>query len=193
MKSINRGIVFLGLLLMAIGCSQEESRLRVVDDFPEPVELEGMEILEEVKGLLYARVTDDYVICVTPVDPFFHIYDRNRNHITSFGKKGRGPGEFVVTPIINDMYRGKGESITILVENQLTQELYHIDLAASVKNEELILDKNFKIPKKLWGLRDIFYLKDNKFVGTYDDRDQKRLDEKRGGFYFWPESEHRNI
>lgn len=129
------------------------------------------------------------MVAVTNRDTLFHIYDKEFNHQASIGKKGRGPTEFPMPPVIEDVYKQNG-NIKALIYNQFRRELIVIDISSSFKEGELIVKHRVELPKKLWGLSNIRYLGSSEgYIGIYEDRNQKRIDGKRGGFYATPQLE----
>ncbi|MCC5905548.1 MAG: hypothetical protein JJU13_05045 [Balneolaceae bacterium] len=104
------------------------------------------------------------------------------NHISSFGNKGRGPGEFTFPPIIQDV---KLEGITtVLVHHQMGAELLSIDFTSSIEQNDLVISDRSELPGDLRTVANIFYMPNGGWAGIYDDRGDQTLGlEKRVGFY----------
>lgn len=194
-SQMKKSILFCLLItLLIVGCTEKESEFnKVLKDWPEPKLLEGEQILENEYSHLYTEQVDTLLLAVTNRDTLFHIYDKKLNHLASIGKKGRGPAEFPMPPVIEDFYQ-QNDTTKALIYNQFRREFVTIKLPASVENNELIIESNTKLPEKLWGLRNIFYLgSEAGYIGMYEDRNQKRIDERRGGFIASPELGEVNI
>lgn len=117
----------------------------------------------------------------------FQVYDMSLNKVSEFGIHGRGPSEFIRTPVIEDIYQDS-ISTKILVLDEFRKEIISIDLKSSIQKGELITSKKYTIPEQLYGLMDLFYTEDETFVGIYDDRFDKQLDHQGGWFEYVPSS-----
>ncbi|MCC5904560.1 MAG: hypothetical protein JJU13_00005 [Balneolaceae bacterium] len=180
MKSICKIVV---AFVFFSGCTSNDFNGRIVDGWPEPVRLEGTSILDHELGLLYVSLIDTLLAVVADRDTLIHIYDKDLNHISSFGNKGRGPGEFTIPPIIQDV-KVEGSKTTVLVHHQMGAELLSIDITASAEQHDVVISQRSELPGNLRTVFGIFYLPNGGWAGIYDDRSYQSLGiEKRVGFY----------
>lgn len=174
----------LVFLLIGTSCiKSNESPL--IQGYTSNFNLEGEVILDHEFNVLYTTFLDTLLLTVANRDTLFHIYDKKLNHVSSFGITGRGPGEFPLPPMIEDVFT-EGKNIKALVHDQFRNELLLIDISSSIQENSIIIESTFQIPQDLSSIRNIKLssVGNRKYVGIYEDRDQKKLDEKRGGFLF---------
>lgn len=176
---------FVVWLLFLSGCVAENnnSKENSVGAFSSVIELEGTRVFEEEYSLFQIAKVDSFIIISTARDTLFHVYDKNQEHFAGLGQKGRGPREFTRVPAIEDVMK-ENASIKFLVNDEIRKELMSLNLTASLDSNKLIIENRYTLPVELRGAIDFLYLDKNKFVGVYDDRFDKQLDEQRGGFYY---------
>ncbi|GAA5521088.1 TolB-like 6-bladed beta-propeller domain-containing protein [Aliifodinibius salicampi] len=183
---------FFILLLILSACSFNEKDKfngEVVNNFGPAIELEGTRVFENEMGVMYLKRIDSLMVISTMNEPYLQIYDKDQNFIGSLGKEGRGPGEFGQPPMIVDGIQSES-GLTIFAYDRPTLTLNSIDLTASIDSNKVIINRKYELPKELTGTGadDIFYVDSTMITGVYDDRFSKQLDEKRGGFYYYPKS-----
>lgn len=177
------------LFLIIIGCTSTPEYQKVVhiQDFPCVRELNKAKAVFEGERLIsQLSIADSLFMLITMRDTLFHIYDQNKDHISSFGLRGKGPNEFLRAPIIEDIFHNNSQ-LFALVYDDLTQKLITIDILESVKSESLVFKKQQELPDSLQGVMDVLYVNDSTLAGVYDDRFHKQNDELRGGFYYYPD------
>lgn len=178
-------IVCFIVLLILSGCSSNEKKFngKLVNNFSHVVELKGTRVFENEIGIRYIKQIDSLVVISTMNAPFIHIYNKNENFIADIGKKGRGPSEFSVPPLIRDAIK-LDQAINIFTYDHHVLTLNRIDLMTSIDSNKVIIDQKYELPKELTGVVEVFYVDDTMLTGIYDDHFSKQLDEKRGGFYY---------
>lgn len=182
--------LFILCALLFSTCTTKKSDFngQLIDEFPEPIVLEGSHILQDQMGLAYMEHIDSLLILSKLQDPLINVYrDENYNHIADFGRTGRGPNEFTTPPFVRH-YLKEGDETNIFAYNQSLLKWLKIDLEASMEANEIILNKAFDFPAELRGAGQIFYVNDTMIMGVYDDHFYKKLDGLRGGFYYYPET-----
>ncbi|MEO9887517.1 MAG: hypothetical protein ABJR05_09070 [Balneola sp.] len=157
----------------------------------EPKELKGTRIFKEEIALFDVNKIDSLFIFTVEQDTIFKVFDKDEEHLGSFSRVGRGPGELELVTYVPDLRWGNG-SVELLIFNQQTLVATTIDLMQSIKEEKIVPSKETEFPKELRGAMptDMYMLSDNNFIGTYDDRFYKQLDNKRGGFIYNSETEN---
>lgn len=180
-----KNIAILVLFLIIFGCtsSDQNSDDSLIENFPSSLKLEGEQILEEEVGIVQLSKVDSFFIVSKEQEPFFHIYDDEMEYITAFGSQGKGPREFVRSPIIEDIFR-QNQDIYLLINDEMQKELISINFTKSLRERNLVIGDRYDLPSKLDGALDFFYLNESKIVGIYDDRFHQKLDKARGGFYY---------
>lgn len=158
---------------------------QLVNKFPPPTELEGTRILEKEHAIVYLNQIDSLIVVSTERDTIFHIYDKNENYITGFGQKGRGPNEFVRAPVIEDIIK-QDNIVKAFAYDGIRKELVTINMTTSIDSSKLIVEKRLSLPIELRGAFDFFHINNKTLLGIYDDRFNKQLDERRGGYYYYP-------
>jgi hypothetical protein len=129
------------------------------------------------------------------MNKFFHVFNKDtKEHITSFGRLGRGPGEFQRVPMLNDISNQDSSPIG-LVYDEVARKALVIDLISSINKGELVVKKRIEFPSKLnrSAMSELLHVAGNKYAGMNDDRIFKRFNEKRCGFYFNAETENLTI
>lgn len=180
--------ILCGLFFMTCATKKSDFNGQLIDEFPEPIMLEGTRVLPDQMGLAYMERIDSLLILSKLQDPLIKIYNNeNFNHIADFGRTGRGPNEFATPPMVRD-YVKEGDGTSIFAYNQSLHKWLKIDLEASMEANEIILNKAYDFPVELRGAGQIFYVSDTMMMGVYDDHFYKQLDGLRGGFYYYPEA-----
>lgn len=161
--------------------NQNDFNGTVTNEFPPAKQLEGNRVFEGEMGIVSVLHHDSLTIISTSEEPFIKIYDSSQQLISRFGKEGRGPGEFSMSPFIRDAVDRKSATEIFVYDHQLLT-LHSIDLRASIDSNEVVTNRIYELPKKMNGAFDVFFVDSTTIIGTYDDRFSKRVDEKRGGF-----------
>lgn len=188
--TIKKSPLIVCIVLLITGCKKNGNEFNgyLIDDFPEPIELKGTTILEQELNILYVSFADTLLMSIANRDTLFHLYDKTLNHVSSFGLKGRGPGEFVMPPIIQDVILKQNSTIG-LIYDQFRKELIQVNLTSSIERNELVIDDIIEVPRDLWGVKKVFSHSQDEFIGVYDDRDEQRLDGQKGGFYYYTKND----
>jgi len=177
------------LALIVIGCSsgKEDVKSDLITGFPEPVTIEGERILENEIGLMYIKKMGSLLILSTQSDTLIKVYDENENFVSGFGRIGRGPNEFITPPFITEGII-EGDKKAILAYNSQIDRLNVIDLNETIKSNEIVSLKEVEFPSDLMGISNIYYVNEDTLMGMYSDHFYKRLDGKKGGFYYFPKT-----
>lgn len=177
-------LVLLCLANLVISCGNnngwENGKTPV---FAETQKLEGKQIFKDKPGILYITDIDSVLILSTIRDSLFHIYDKKQNFITRFGKKGRGPNEFITLPFIYDATKSEGNIYGFAYDSRLIQ-LVKINISASIDSSRLLFEQQYDLPKELRGTFEPFHVNNESIIGIYDDRSAKQIDELRGWYYY---------
>lgn len=174
-------LLFLINLLLLASCISDNKNTN--QNFQQPVRLEGKRIFMKEFSLVQVANIDSLIVISTDKDTLFHIYDKNEKYLAGLGVKGRGPGEFMQIPAIEDIEKTK-LGFKFLVNDEIRKSLISIDLTASLDSDQLVIENRYTLPNELRGALDFMYGNEDTFIGVYDDRFDKQLDKKRGGFYY---------
>ena len=177
---------FLLILLFTSGCNNQSDNNfgELSGQFPIADTLSGTEILQNQLGILHTSLVDSLFICITDSDTFFQIYNIEEKLISSFGQKGRGPNEFILPPLIEDVILRKNKTM-LLLNDQINKQLLLVNLNKSIANGKLIINKRYKLPQTLFGLKHIFGMEDE-FIGVYDSRNEIGPKGKTGACHYFP-------
>lgn len=182
-------LLILVLCPFLLFCSKSNPEFTsVIPNFPEHKTLEGTQILKETMGTIYITKIDSLFVLSTIQDTLIHIYDTDENFISSFGKIGRGPNEFSNVPFINFASSKDNFNSIYSLDRQLLK-VNVINLNSSIVENKLIMDNEIELPSELVGTQTVFFVDDEKIIGIYDDKFYRALDQRRGGFYYFPYSE----
>ncbi|MFU8812856.1 MAG: 6-bladed beta-propeller, partial [Balneolaceae bacterium] len=182
-------MVILWAIFLTIGFSctdTERSAERSIFTTQEtPYPLAGQRILTDEMGLVSIKKVDGLYILSTQRDTVLHVYDDQFRLISSFGRRGRGPGEFMREPRIHDTIGADNET-KVLIYDDVKRKIIEFNLHESIENGHLNVSREFDFPPKLSDTHvvDIVYTAIDHFFGVYDDRFSKALDERRGRYYF---------
>lgn len=169
------------LLFFTTSCSDQSAPDVSIGDFPEPITLRGEKVFKNNASLVSLELAGNYMLLSTRQDTIFHVYSRGEKHITSFGHKGKGPGEFQRAPQIEDIWKNRG-ILKMMVYDDIKKEPVIINLTSSIKKQKVVVDSilDLSFPSAM----DISSIKNQQFIGMYDDRFYKKLDQKRGLFHY---------
>lgn len=189
----NKLLNALIIVLIFSSCRKEPQNKRV-DNFPEAIELSGEQVLNKYLDVATIQTYDSLLVLTAGMDNFFHIFNNNREHLSSFGRSGRGPTEFLQKPHINGIYSSNSRPAALVYEAELHKTL-EVDLLASVSKNELVILNRPELPPKLHqsSLIEYFPIGNNANIGMYEDRFYNQIDRKRNGFYYQAESNNFSI
>lgn len=173
------------LILLAVfltfACGRDSNKM------PEPVRLEGVRILDSQLGIMDLEQIDSLLIVSTMQEPLFRVFSKTGAYLGGFGRIGNGPGEFP-----NPMYNFfadvilSHDDILFMVMNGQTNTMVLVNVGASLASGATVIHKEYALPRELsgaWG-PNVNQINDSLLIGMVEDRLTKRLDEKRGYFYF---------
>jgi len=129
-------------------------------------------------------------LLVTTFDaPFFNVFSDD-SLIANFGTEGRGPGEYTLPPSVSNVASFEDSTITFFL-NDSKGQIDVVNITKSISVSNLSVSEIFTLPDELnHGLVDIFFYKENKFVGEFEDRMAKNVHEKTGVFMYDRDSEN---
>lgn len=174
-------ILLLAFILMSCTQSQEiENRI----EFEGSAQiLSGKTFGEDIYEKVLVLFIEEHLLVTTNNEPFFHVFSDD-SLVAKFGKKGQGPGEYIFTPRIEN-FISLNDSIYSIVYNEESKQVNIINYTSSVAKQENSVSECFTLPDELnHGLIDLFFYKENKFVGEFEDRMAKNVDEKTGVFLY---------
>src|SRR5699024_8372286 len=88
-----------------------------------------------------------------------------------------------MSPVIQDGIKTRN-FIKIFTFDQQLLTIGSIDIKTSKDSNKVSINEKYELPRELSGTIDMFYVDSTEIIGTYDDRFSKRLNKKRGGFYY---------
>lgn len=101
---------------------------------------------------------------------FFYFYNLN-NHklLASFGKKGKGPNEFVRPPEVLGSFRSENNEIYFFLNDQFQNEMVEVKLLESINSRRIVTQETFNLSYKL-PIRILTRINDSIFAGTGNDK-----------------------
>lgn len=173
------------VILIFSSCEHKSPADKEILDFQDPVELKGKQIAQNYFELATIQHIDSLVVATTNMNRFFQVFNKDGDHITSLGRAGRGPGEFLRTPFLTNIYRQDSTTYGV-VYDEVLKEAATINFTASILDNKLIVHDRPPLPPKFKKspLYEYFYIKENKYAGMFDDRFLNQLNNQRSGFYY---------
>lgn len=183
---MRKQILFV-LLVILINCScQNNTRVqKIVDDFPESIELKGEQFFEDSFQLATVQHFDSLIVLTADMENFFHVFTKDGKLVTSFGREGKGPGEFLRVPFLTDSYKQDSTTYGVVYDEILNKSVI-INFTASVTENELIVKDTPKLPTKInkSSLLEYLYIRENNYTGMLEDRLAQQINQQRNGFYY---------
>jgi len=182
--SINKFIIVV-ITFSILGCSEnvEKKNTLPVHKKTLSLKIEPTSLNENVLGIIYLKQMDSLTIASTFQEEHLYWVLEDEKVMANFGNIGKGPKEIAYPIHIYDTFKRNA----FLYDSQLLQ-LSEIDIDKSMKSGKLEIVNQFEFPKELSGARDVFYINDKLITGIYDDNFSKRLNEKRGVFFYYQKS-----
>jgi hypothetical protein len=154
-KSFRGFIVFAALVsifLAATGCSSEMKNEKVTEfeSFRNEYQL-AQETAEwlEVFNCCGIAIYDSLLVAVEwGGERVFHVYNLNTKQLAgTFGRFGKGPGEFFSCPDFTSVYFLEGSDLIIQIFDVGRMTLKNINLSQSVKTHSLVLQDDYILPE----------------------------------------------
>lgn len=95
---MKKKFILLAALIAAAGCSRVDAPHEIVKEFPVDITLPGKQLagFNDRLGLIDIDAIGQYMLCREHRTEFFYsLYDSESNLLQQFGRRGRGPGEFL--------------------------------------------------------------------------------------------------
>lgn len=186
----------ISLLLFLFSCSTNQERAIIsFENLNEPVAITGKQVFDNHINVIQATGIDSLlIIVVAGQEPLFHVYNTEHKPLGSFGRNGRGPGEFqtfaLLQHIIKDEY-----GVTGIVYNNPSHHLYRIDMLNSVKENKTKLSGDvIEVPVALAdAIGGMFLYNDFTLAGMNDFRRLELFQEQRDWFIYDFEMDDINI
>lgn len=190
MLFIKKTAIVLTLLLF-LSCSKSDHNFNptIVTEFGTPMELQGIQLFEDVLAKASFTMIDSLILFSTMGDDIFQVYDLDENHISSFGRQGRGPGEYTQQPFfedVNSFTKNRHDHILFYdaSNNMIGVEL---DITASIQENEVVITKEFKLPETFsHAYVSLFHIDSETYLGMYGDQYFQQFDGQEGGWYYSP-------
>lgn len=172
------------IFLLLVSCGQYEKN----NFLPEPIRLEGVRILESQIGIKDVEHIDSMLIISTLQEPLFRVFSKNGNYLGGFGRIGNGPDEFPIpmSHFFADVFR-TNLGIDFLIHNMVTNTMKVVNLSESLTSGDASIRREYGLPRELSSAMGPFIqqVNDSLLIGMYEDRISRRIDEKRGYFYYY--------
>ncbi|WP_020402289.1 hypothetical protein [Gracilimonas tropica] len=180
---VHKNILLIIVASLFISCTHtsEDSNQKILTKFQDSIKLEAepFPINEKVLGIIYLQQLDSLIIASTIQEDNLYWVLENEKVKANFGNTGNGPKEIPYPIHIYDTFKRNA----FLYDSQLLL-LSKVDVDASIGSGKLEIIDQYEFPKELSGIREAFFINEELIAGIYDDRFDKRLDEKRGVFFF---------
>lgn len=162
--------VILCLTFFALACSTSVNKkhLRVFEEFPEIIELQGKPIKtgeEKYNPLLMGLKDHLLVICDIENDPYFHVYALPEfEYLGNFGQQGKGPSEFQNPLFWGQFEKSERKKIWVFDGNSLTFSL--IDVLDAIHNENYKAETNLVLPNEAVEAIIVLRMEENSLLGS---------------------------
>lgn len=182
-------VIIIYIVFFFISCASDyDESWQMISEFPSPIKLEGVHIMENEFGVVYIYSAYSYIIASTIRDTIFHVYDNNLKYLGGFGQQGRGPYEFPQIGLIKDIVEQDDGFVAFAID-LMGNKKYGIDISSTLTSNELNVQYEYELPWNLSGAYLFYHIGENTIVGTYRDHFYQRLDGKYGLFYYYPETD----
>jgi hypothetical protein len=173
------------VLLICCSCSKKQPPQNNVVNFPDPVQLKGQQIVTDIYQLASIRQFDSLLVVTANMDEFFHVFNKDGTHIASFGREGRGPGEFLRVPFLTDIYR-ENSQIHGLIDTEISNEAVTVNLSASVSEDEVVVHDNPPLPPDInrASLMQYFNMQESVYAGMLANSLFNQFNNQMSGFYY---------
>ena len=159
-------ILFFIIVSIALSCNQLNDKRKEIRSFPESILLSGETIedihLQEVRTI---RIIDSIIVILNKKgDYFFEYYNCNDYKLLGkYGKKGKGPGEFIDPNLIGEFYRKVGKRTILNIYDWKRRRMSYIDINESIHNSSYIC-KSDRIKNNLVNISDIILDNDSTII-----------------------------
>jgi len=182
---------FVLSLFLAISCTKSDPNFKpiIVTEFGTIVELEGEHLFEDVLGKASFTLIDSLILFSTRDEDMFQVYDLDENHISSFGRQGRGPGEYTRQPYFRDAnsFIKNGNDHILFYDESNNMTGVELDVTASIQENEVVIAKEFKLPEIFsHPYISLFHINSETYLGMYGDQVFQQIDGREGGWYYSP-------
>jgi len=184
-------LILLGLSFSFIltSCSQKQDVENKIEFEESAQTLFGKTYGEDIYEKALVLFIEEHLLVSTNNEPFFNVFSDD-SLIANFGTEGRGPGEFFFTPRTENFINLKDSNYTI-VYNEMTSQVNINNFTSSVSKQENSVSEYLTLPDEVnHGLISLFFYKENKVVGEFEDRMAKSVHEKTGVFMYDRDSEN---
>ncbi len=179
-------LLLFGLLLST--CSNQKTDKNVINNFPPPDTLKGKQVFKDQYQAFPIQIFDSLIVVSTPEkDTLLHVYNEKHKKLASFGRKGKGPGEFTGIPILYDGFTRDGNHFAYYYDFQKLT-LHELNLSASIDSGKTVMKQIMTLPRELSGGWEPHLINYDTLVGYFDDRFDKKLKDKAGLYYYYPDS-----
>src|SRR5690625_1676914 len=180
-------VVCLFALISGSGSGKQLNPV-IQTEFGSPSEIDGEEIFQEVFGKVSFRLIDDRIIFSTRDEDMFQVYDLNGNPVSSFGRQGRGPGEYEEPPFFRDTFFSENDREYLLFydgSNNMTGVM--LDLTASIRENDVVIKKEIPLPEVFsHTFVSLYRIDKENYLGLSEDRFYQQHDGLEGGWYYSP-------
>lgn len=178
-------------LFLFISCSKPDHNFNptIVTEFGTPAELQGTELFEEVLGKASFTLIDSLILFSTMGEDMFQVYDLQENHISSFGRQGNGPGEFIRQPFFRDVnsFIKNGNDHILFYDESNNMTGVELDVTASIQENEVVIANEFELPEVFsHPMISLFHIESESYLGMYGDQFSQHFDGEEGGWYYSP-------
>jgi len=162
--------ITLALLFFASCSIEEEYRTIKISEFPEVISVKGEVFEYDNPPHLFGHelyMIDSIIVLRNRLEEseFFYLVDKNNGEIIgSFGKRGKGPNEFLY-PVFYDQFERKNDSTYMWIHDLHQRKMVLVNLNNYLLKEDPGIEKTMTQPEPVsWGL-DILVLPDENLVG----------------------------
>lgn len=159
------------MILFIISCKNNESNLNRINEFPKKELLKG-EAIKEInlysKGNVNLICIDSFLVIQKGEESFFQIFStKNYMLLSEFGKKGKGPNEFISPELLNQTsYDKENNSPMICVYDYTRRTFTKINIYNIIKNQTDQVFYNIPIPRYNQYFTCFFYRDDDLMIAT---------------------------
>ncbi len=159
------------IILLAFSCTDSKKNIKGkrIHNFPPGKLLHGERCLQGEFGIREIGLVDTFIIIRTVKEDIFQVYSLNSyKHLGFFGKKGKGPREFIAPRFLGQA--GSYDSVLgIWILDRAKNKYSLINLQASLIQNKTVTVKEYSLPEELMPAS-IFYINERCLIGACENR-----------------------
>ncbi|MTI87435.1 MAG: hypothetical protein FH748_05640 [Balneolaceae bacterium] len=157
-------------LFLYNGCTKKEGNYNELIKFEHITDTLRAQAVEDITVYtnrnVYLTVADTFLVVAQGREPFIHVYSTNTHaQLAAFGRKGKGPGEFIDATLLNQVSRDSDTNAPLLKIHDFKQSKVTTVNVHDAVNGETIFPQR-RLPNVGSYLVHLHHINDNFFIAT---------------------------